>query len=84
MADNEIMIVDEKSLKDKIYIVRGIQVMFDFDLADEVLFPISFDSRVIPISREDIPNYFRWRQDEAWRNCVNAYGIWALKQERSQ
>ena len=34
MADNEIMIVDEQSLKDKIYIIRGQQVMLDSDLAE--------------------------------------------------
>ena len=30
----EIMIVDEQSLKDKIYVIRGQQVMLDFDLAE--------------------------------------------------
>lgn len=45
--------------------------------------PISFDSRVIPIISEDIPKYFKWRQDEAWRNCVNAYGIYTLKSKYS-
>jgi len=31
--NNEIMIIDENSIKDKIYVIRGIQVMLDFDLA---------------------------------------------------
>ena len=31
---NEIMIVDERSLRDKIYVIRGQQVMLDFDLAE--------------------------------------------------
>ena len=31
---NVIMIVDEQSLKDKIYVIRGQQVMLDFDLAE--------------------------------------------------
>ena len=31
---NEIMIVDEKSLRDKIHVIRGQQVMLDFDLAE--------------------------------------------------
>lgn len=31
---NEIMIVDEQSLKDKIYVIRGQQVMLDSDLAE--------------------------------------------------
>ena len=30
---NEIAIINEDSIKDKIYIVRGVRVMFDFDLA---------------------------------------------------
>lgn len=34
MADKEIMIVDEQSLRDKIYIIRGEQVMLDSDLAE--------------------------------------------------
>ena len=35
MADkNEIMIVDEQSLREKIYVVRGQQVMLDYDLAE--------------------------------------------------
>ena len=61
----------------------------DFNIDDlsendkNVIFPVSFDSRVIPIVKEDLFDYFKWRQDEAWRNCVNAYGIWALKQEFS-
>ena len=31
---NEIMIVDERSLRDKIHVIRGQQVMLDFDLAE--------------------------------------------------
>lgn len=42
--------------------------------------PISFDSRIIPIDDSNLIKYFKWRQDEAWRNCVNSYGIWALKE----
>ncbi len=30
---NEIMIIDEKTIEDKIYVVRGKQVMIDSDLA---------------------------------------------------
>lgn len=39
---------------------------------------VSFDSRIIPLVNEDVFKYFKWRQDEAWRNCINAYGIWML------
>lgn len=41
--------------------------------------PPSFDSRVIPISDDDVLEYFKWRQDESWRNCVNSHGIFHLR-----
>ena len=41
--------------------------------------PPAFDSRIIPVSDEDIFKYFKWRQDESWRKCVNSYGISYLK-----
>lgn len=45
--------------------------------------PPAFDSRIIPISDEDIVKYFKWRQDESWRNCVNSHGIAFLKSKYS-
>lgn len=45
--------------------------------------PPAFDSRIIPINDEDILNYFKWRQDESWRNCVNSHGITYLKSKYS-
>lgn len=43
--------------------------------------PISFDSRVIPLNQRQIAAYFKGRQDEAWRNCLNGYAYWTLRQE---
>ncbi|WP_342306135.1 tRNA(His) guanylyltransferase Thg1 family protein [Methanolobus sp. ZRKC5] len=43
--------------------------------------PISFDSRVIPLHEEDIHEYLVWRQDEAWRNCINSYAYYTLLSE---
>lgn len=45
--------------------------------------PPAFDSRIVPVSDEDILKYFRWRQDESWRNCVNSHGISHLKSKYS-
>lgn len=45
--------------------------------------PVAFDSRVIPVNDGDIYDYFKWRQDESWRNCVNGYGIHFLKSKYS-
>ena len=45
--------------------------------------PPAFDSRIIPICEGDIFRYFKWRQDESWRNCVNSHGIFYLKNNYS-
>ncbi|MBQ6512291.1 tRNA(His) guanylyltransferase Thg1 family protein [Methanobrevibacter sp.] len=45
--------------------------------------PPSFDSRIIPISDEDVLKYFRWRQDESWKNCIASHGISFLKSKYS-
>ena len=45
--------------------------------------PPAFDSRIVPVCDDDIVKYFRWRQDESWRNCVNSHGISYLKSKYS-
>ena len=45
--------------------------------------PPAFDSRIIPVGDGDILDYFRWRQDESWRNCINSHGIAYLKSKYS-
>lgn len=45
--------------------------------------PPAFDSRIIPISDDYILKYFKWRQDESWRNCVNSHGISYFKSKYS-
>lgn len=47
-------------------------------------FLVSFDSRIIPVASGDIYSYFKWRQDEAWRNYVNSYGYWVLREDLSK
>lgn len=43
--------------------------------------PVSFDSRVIPLSEDGVVNYFKSRQDEAWSNCLNGYAYWTLRKK---
>lgn len=45
--------------------------------------PPAFDCRVIPVSDRDILKYFRWRQDESWKNCIASHGISFLKSKYS-
>ncbi len=41
--------------------------------------PVSFDSRIIPLGKEDIYRYLVWRQAETWRNHVSSYGYYMLR-----
>lgn len=43
--------------------------------------PIAFDSRVVALQKEEISEYFHWRQQEAWRNFVSSWGYYALRNE---
>ena len=40
--------------------------------------PVSFDSRIILLGKEDIHTYLLWRQAETWRNHVSSYGFYTL------
>ena len=46
--------------------------------------PISFDSRIIPLSKDGAIEYFQERQKEAWRNCLNGYAYWTTRKEYSK
>ncbi|WOF15555.1 tRNA 5'-guanylyltransferase [Methanoplanus sp. FWC-SCC4] len=46
-----------------------------------LLEPVSFDSRVVCVDSQSFPEYFSWRQKEAWRNHMNAYCQNALIKE---
>lgn len=43
--------------------------------------PVAFDSRIVVLQKEEIPAYFHWRQLEAWRNFVAAWGYYTLRHE---
>ena len=62
-----------------------LQLQKNFSNKHEKLdFLVSFDSRIIPVANEDVCSYFKWRQDEAWRNYVNSYGYWVLREDLSK
>jgi tRNA(His) 5'-end guanylyltransferase len=52
-----------------------------FDNGNPIERPISFDSRIIPLSVPLVVEYFKERQNEAWRNCINGYAYWTLRKE---
>ena len=43
--------------------------------------PVAFDSRIVILQKEEISAYFHWRQLEAWRNFVAAWGYYTLRNE---
>ncbi|MGP8330756.1 MAG: tRNA(His) guanylyltransferase Thg1 family protein [Methanosarcinaceae archaeon] len=57
------------------YVSSAITMLLDLDE------PISFDSRIIPLSSDQIIEYLIWRQREAWRNCISSYGYYTLRLE---
>ena len=63
MADenNEIMIVDEQSLRSKIYVIRGQQVMLDFDLAEIYGYTISAFNQQVKRNLDRFPIDFMFK-----------------------
>ena len=51
------------------------------DNGNQIERPISFDSRIIPLSNQLVVEYFKERQNEAWRNCINGYAYWTLRKD---
>lgn len=42
----------------------------------------TFDARVCQLpSERNVTDYFRWRQEDATRNCLNGYCYWKLREE---
>ena len=40
---------------------------------------VTFDSRIVVCNTKlDVVDYFRWRQADAQRNCLNSYAFWEL------
>ena len=55
---NEIMIVNEESLRNKIYVIRGQQVMLDFDLAEIYGFTVSAFNQQVKRNAQRFPDDF--------------------------
>ena len=47
--------------------------------------PAVFDNRLIPLPNEEsVVDYFRWRQEDAHRNSLNAHCYWLLRKQGLQ
>ena len=59
MADKkEIMIIDERDLKEKVYVIRGQHVMLDFDLATIYGYSVSAFNQQVKRNKERFPEDF--------------------------
>ena len=70
MTDNEIMIIDEQSLKNKIYTIRGQQVMLDADLAEIYGYTTKAFNQQVKRNIDRFPEDFMFRltKDEVIEN----------------
>lgn len=79
MAENYLMIYDEDDLKSKIYIIRGVQVMLDFDLAKIYGYETRYFNRQVNnnIERFDKDARFQLTKEE-FQNlmCKNFTSSW--------
>ena len=57
----EIAIIDERSIQDKIYIVRGVRVMLDFDLADIYGYTTKAFNQQVKRNEDKFPEDFRFQ-----------------------
>ena len=87
-SDEISLLLDNVPFDGRVEIIDSVMASFaasSFVMHYDVEFkkPPAFDSRIIPVGDGDILDYFRWRQDESWRNCVNSHGIAYLKSKYS-
>lgn len=79
MKTNELSIYDEDYLKSKIYIIRGVQVMIDADLADIYGYETRYFNRQVNnnIERFDLDARFQLTKEE-YQNlmCKNFTSSW--------
>lgn len=59
--DNKLMIVDESTLRDKIYTIRGQQVMLDYDLAEIYGYTTKAFNQQVKNNIERFPDDFRFQ-----------------------
>ena len=71
-VNTEIAIVDEKSIRDKIYVVRGVQVMLDFELAEIYGYTTSAFNQQVKRNEDKFPDDFRFRLSiEEYQNLLS-------------
>ena len=76
MANTEIIIVDEYSLKDKIYVIRGQQVMIDSDLADIYGYTVSAFNQQVKRNIDRFPEDFMFQlKPEEIPECLKSQNV---------
>ncbi len=60
-STSEMMIVDEQTIRDKIYVIRGVQVMLDFELAEMYGYTTSAFNQQVKRNEERFPIDFRFQ-----------------------
>ena len=70
--NTEIAIMDAKSIRDKIYVVRGVQVMLDFELAELYGYTTSAFNQQVKRNEDKFPEDFRFQlTKEEFQNLLS-------------
>ncbi len=76
---NNITIINQETLRDKIYVIRGIQVMLDFDLASIYGYEVKYLNRQVKRNIERFPEDFMFQLSEheiSVLRCQNVTSSW--------
>ena len=60
-VNTQIAVIDERSIRDKIYIVRGVKVMLDFELAEIYGYETKSFNQQVRRNAEKFPDDFRFQ-----------------------
>ena len=82
--ENEIAIIDEVSIRDKIHIIRGQQVMLDFDLAEIYGYTTKAFNQQIKRNSDRFPDDFMFEMTPEETNEFSRSQNVTLKVERGE
>ena len=76
-SDNKVIVVDEYALRDKVYVIRGQQVMLDSDLADIYGYEVKYLNRQVKRNIERFPEDFMFQMTKEELEALRCQNVTA-------